>query len=250
MFLSIAAFIAVFTVVVLVHELGHFLAARRAGVNVYEFSIGFPFSTRIVTLFRHRETEFTLRLLPLGGFVSFSGDGDEDAMELFGASRMHRLQIMFAGSLFNIVFALFTFIIVFFIGKDMHQGAAILSSAKTICAMVSGTVEFLAKAFTGQGSMDGLAGPVGIAVIAGKAASKGFMDLLYFTGMLSLSLGIMNLLPLPALDGGQMVMLFVESLRKKPVSMKVYQAVNLIGFTFIMLLSVLVTYKDIIKLIA
>lgn len=249
MFLSIAAFIAVFTAVVLVHELGHFLAARRAGVRVYEFSIGFPFSPRIVTLFRHQETEFTLRLLPLGGFVSFSRDGDEEAMELFGASRMHRLQIMSAGSVFNIVFAFFAFIVVF-AGKDMHLGAAILSSAKTIWAMMSGTAEFLARAFTGQGAMDGLAGPVGIAVIAGKAAAKGLLNLLYFTGMLSLSLGVMNLLPLPALDGGQLVMLLVEAIRKKPVSMKVYQAVNLIGFMLFIVLSVLVTYKDIVKLTA
>jgi len=250
MIISILSFILVFTLVVLVHELGHFLAARRAGVKVYEFSIGFPFSPRIVTLFRHRETEFTVRLLPLGGFVSFSRDGDEDAMELFGASRLHRLQIMSAGSVFNIVFAFFAFIIVFFAGKDMHLGAAIISSAKITWAMMSGTAEYLVNIFTGHGTMDGLAGPVGIAVIAGKAAAKGFLNLLYFTGMLSLSLGIMNLLPLPALDGGQLVMLFIEAIRKKPVSVKVYQAVNLIGFALFIALSVLVTYKDVVKLMA
>jgi len=52
MIISILSFILVFTVVVLVHEFGHFVAARRAGVKVYEFSIGFPFSPKIVTLFR------------------------------------------------------------------------------------------------------------------------------------------------------------------------------------------------------
>ena len=60
MIISILAFITVFTIVVLVHELGHFIAARKAGIKVYEFSIGFPFSPKIFTLFRHKETEFTL----------------------------------------------------------------------------------------------------------------------------------------------------------------------------------------------
>ena len=75
--ISILAFLFVFTIVVLIHEFGHFIAARKTGINVYEFSIGFPFSPKIATLFRHKETEFTLRLLPLGGFVSFSRNEDE-----------------------------------------------------------------------------------------------------------------------------------------------------------------------------
>src|SRR4030067_1847952 len=103
--ISIIAFMTVFTIVVLIHEVGHFIAARRVGVKVYEFSIGFPFSTKIITLFKHKETEFTLRLLPLGGFVSFSKDGYEDAKELFEASYLNRAFIMSAGSVFNIFFA-------------------------------------------------------------------------------------------------------------------------------------------------
>ncbi|MBI4680405.1 MAG: site-2 protease family protein, partial [Nitrospirae bacterium] len=80
MMISIIAFFLVFTIIILVHELGHFIAARKAGIKVYEyeFSIGFPFSPKVFTIFRHKETEFTLRLLPLGGFVSFSKDGDGD----------------------------------------------------------------------------------------------------------------------------------------------------------------------------
>ena len=54
MLLSILTFMAVFSAIVIVHEFGHFIAARSAGVTVYEFSIGFPFSPRIATLFRHR----------------------------------------------------------------------------------------------------------------------------------------------------------------------------------------------------
>ncbi len=250
MIISILAFITVFTVVVLVHELGHFIAARNAGIKVYEFSIGFPFSPKIFTLFRHKETEFTLRLLPLGGFVSFSKDGNEDAKELFEASYFKRASIMSAGSLFNIAFAFLVFIPVFAFGKHIPFIDAIMSSIQTLWAILSGTAAFILNIFSGSGSMEGLAGPIGIASMAGQAAIKGILNLMYFIGILSMSLGIMNLIPLPALDGGQLFMLFIESIRKKPLSLKTYQVVNLLGLSLFIILTVLVTYRDIVKLIA
>ena len=247
---SILAFFSIFTVVVLVHELGHFLAARKAGVKVYEFSIGFPFSPKIVTLFRHRETEFTLRLLPLGGFVSFSKDGDEEAQDLFGASSSYRALILSAGALSNICFAFLLLVSVYMLGKHLPMTAAISESARAVWSVVSGTAAFLVNALSGHGSLDTMAGPVGIAVIAGKAAAKGILNALYFTGMLSLSLGIMNLIPFPALDGGQLVMLLIETLRKKPLSVKTYQVVNTVGFVLFMALTFFITYRDIVKLAA
>ncbi len=250
MIISAIAFIVVFTLVVLVHELGHFIVARKAGIRVYEFSIGFPFSPKIFTLFRYKETEFTMRLLPLGGFVSFSRDGDEDAKELFEASYFKRASIMSAGSLFNISFAFLIFILVFVTGKNLPFIDAILLSAKTVLAILSGTVAFIFNLFSGNGSMEGLAGPIGIASMAGQAASKGILNLIYFTGILSVSLGLMNLIPLPALDGGQLFMLLIESIRKKPLSMKTYQIVNVFGLSLFVILTVLVTYRDIVRLIA
>ncbi len=250
MLISIIAFLAIFTAVVLVHELGHFIAARRAGVPVYEFSIGFPFSPKILTLFKHRETVFTLRLLPLGGFVSFSKDGDEEATDLFGASIGHRALIMSAGSLFNITFAFLLFIAVFAMGKHLSVSDAIVASAKTVWSIIAGTVDFISKAFSGHGSWEGLSGPVGIAAIAGQAASKGFLNLAYFTGMLSVSLGIINLIPFPALDGCQLLMLVVEAVKQKPLSLRTYQVVNLVGFALFILLTIIITYRDIMKLTA
>jgi len=245
---SVISFLAVFTIIVLVHELGHFLAARRAGVPVYEFSIGFPFSPKIITLFRHRETEFTLRLLPIGGFVSFSKEGDEEAADLFGASMGYRALIMSAGSLFIIVFAFVIFMSVYAIGKHMPVPDAIVAGVKTVWSVITGTFEVIVMAFSGHGSWEGLSGPVGIAVIAGKAAAKGVLNLLYFTGMLSLSLGIMNLIPFPALDGGQLLMLCVEAVKRKPLSIKTYQVVNAAGMALFLILTILVTYKDISRL--
>lgn len=250
MLIAFISFLVVFSLVVLVHELGHFLAARKAGVKVYEFSIGFPFSPRMFTLFRHKETEFTLRLLPLGGFVSFSKEEDEGADDLFGASYSNRALIMSAGSLSNVVFAFLIFVPVFILGKHMLITEAVFASAKMVWAILSGTVVVIFNILSGNGSMEGLSGPVGIAAIAGQAASKGLLSLAYFTGILSMSLGVMNLIPFPALDGGQLFMLLIEAVRKKPLSLKTYQVVNLIGLSLFLILTVLVTYKDITKLVA
>lgn len=248
--ISLLAFITVFTLIVLVHEFGHFLAARKSGVKVYEFSVGFPFSPRIMTLFRHKETAFTIRLLPLGGFVSFSQEGSEDDAELFMASHTKRAFILSAGSLFNILFAFVIFIPVFIIGKHLDPIDALLISAQTGWEILSGTVLFVLNVFTGHGTMEGVSGPVGIAVMAGKAASKGLLNLCYFTGVLSMSIGIMNLLPLPALDGGHLVVLLVETIRRKPVSPRLYQVATAVGLALFLAFTVVVTYRDVAKLIA
>jgi regulator of sigma E protease len=249
MLISIIAFLAVFTIIVLVHELGHFIAARAAGVKVYEFSIGFPFSPKVLTLFRHRETEFTFRLLPLGGFVSFSKDGEEGA-ELLGASHLGRAAILSAGSLFNVAFAFLIFMAVFVLGKQVPISGAVFLSAKLLWEILAGTAVFIADLVSGSGSMEGLSGPVGIASMAGQAASKGFFSLMYFAGILSMSIGLLNLLPLPALDGGQLSMLLIEAIRQKPLSLRTYQIATVLGMSLLLILTAIVTYKDIVGLIA
>jgi regulator of sigma E protease len=68
--------------------------------------------------------------------------------------------------------------------------------------------------------------------------------------MLSLSLGIMNLFPLPALDGGQLLMLLIEAARRKPLSLKTYQVVNAVGMAIFLLLTIVVTYRDVVRVLA
>ena len=249
MLLSLFSFIIVFSLVVLVHEFGHFLAARRACVPVYEFSIGFPFSPRVFTFFRSRETEFTLRLLPLGGFVSFSEEGDEDAVMLFRASTLSRASILAGGPFFNLCFSVLVFIPAFMMKNHLSLVEAIISSLQIAGSVVAGTGVFFGHLFTGQAGMENLAGPIGIAVMAGHAASHGLVDILFFTGFLSMSLGIMNLLPLPGLDGGQLIVLLVEKLRNKSFDAKAHQIINFAGIMLFLLLSLVVTWHDIVKLL-
>ncbi|MBU0671277.1 site-2 protease family protein [Patescibacteria group bacterium] len=99
-----------------------------------------------------------------------------------------------------------------------------------------------------EGTVDeNISGPVGIAVLAGRAANMGFIYVLQFTALLSINLAIFNLLPLPALDGGRIIFLIIEKIRKKPVNQKIENLVHTVGFASLLILLALVTFRDINK---
>ncbi|MEK7620321.1 MAG: RIP metalloprotease RseP [Patescibacteria group bacterium] len=89
-----------------------------------------------------------------------------------------------------------------------------------------------------------LSGPVGIAVMTGQVAAMGLIYLLQFTAVLSINLAIINVLPFPALDGGRILFLAIEKIRGRAVNQKIEVAVHNLGFMLLMVLVVLVTYKD------
>lgn len=93
-----------------------------------------------------------------------------------------------------------------------------------------------------------LSGPVGIAVLTGEVAQLGFAHLVQFAAMISVNLAVLNALPIPALDGGRILFLFVEAIRRKPLNQRVEQMVHAAGFALLMLLVLFVTYRDIVKL--
>jgi len=104
--------------------------------------------------------------------------------------------------------------------------------------------------FVGTSSMQ-LTGPVGIAQLTGEAAQAGISPLLEFAGFLSLSVAIMNLLPLPALDGGRLAFVFLECVRRgKRVSPKTEGKVHFIGFMLLIGLALVVTYQDIVRIVS
>jgi len=99
--------------------------------------------------------------------------------------------------------------------------------------------------FSGLGAGDAVSGPVGIAVMTGKAAHMGFLYLLQFTAILSLNLAVFNFLPFPALDGGRLVFLVIEKIKGKPVGQKTEQLVHSLGYMFLLLLVLIVTVRDV-----
>jgi regulator of sigma E protease len=103
----------------------------------------------------------------------------------------------------------------------------------------------LGKLVTGQFSINALSGPVGIYVSTDEVAKSGIYYLMKWAGILSINLGIMNLLPIPALDGGRLMFFAVEAVRGKPVDRQKEGMVHFIGFALLMLLMLVVTWNDI-----
>ena len=101
---------------------------------------------------------------------------------------------------------------------------------------------------TGQFGLNQLSGPVGVASAIGEASTMGIRSLLLFVVFITVNLGVFNLLPIPALDGGRLVFLIVEGIRRKPIKPEHEGWVHMIGFGLLMLLIVVVTFNDIVKL--
>ncbi|HCM41821.1 MAG TPA: M50 family metallopeptidase [Candidatus Omnitrophota bacterium] len=101
---------------------------------------------------------------------------------------------------------------------------------------------------TGQMSPKNLAGPVGIVKMSGEAAKQGWTQLIFLAAILSIGLGVFNLLPFPALDGGHLVFLLVEAITKKPASLKIQERAATVGFILLMGLMVVVFYNDLVNL--
>lgn len=108
-------------------------------------------------------------------------------------------------------------------------------------------IDALGKLITGQYSIEALSGPVGIYQVTGEVAQTGFFSLMYWAAALSINLGIMNLLPLPALDGGRLLFFGIEALRGKPVDRQKEGIVHFVGIVLLMILMVVVTWNDIQK---
>ncbi|MDQ0214266.1 regulator of sigma E protease [Oikeobacillus pervagus] len=412
---TVIAFIIIFGALVFFHELGHFIFAKRAGILVREFAIGFG-----PKVFAHKkgETMYTIRLLPLGGYVRMAGedpemvelkpghrigvvlnkqeeiikiilnqkdryrdyrmievesadlehklfirgyeDGEEEEMVSFPIHREaviiedgvetqispwdrqfasktlgQRAITIFAGPFFNFILAFFVFMVIAafqgvptddpVLGKVSEDGAAIKAGLKEGDTVISingeeistwsdivtvtqknpkqellftvergektlevpvipelkeiegqkiGLIgvynpveksplnivsygaketymwtmkifEVLGQIVTGKFSIDMLSGPVGIYHSTEMVAKSGIFYLMKWAGVLSINLGIMNLLPIPALDGGRLMFFAVEAVRGKPIDRQKEGLVHFVGFALLMVLMIVVTWNDI-----
>lgn len=109
-------------------------------------------------------------------------------------------------------------------------------------------VQGIYQMITGEIAAD-IAGPVGIASLVGQATESGLQSLLILTGFLSINLGLINLFPLPALDGSRLAFLFIELLRGKPISRAKEGMVHFVGLMLLFGVLIFITYKDIIRLV-
>jgi regulator of sigma E protease len=122
-------------------------------------------------------------------------------------------------------------------------------SANVFWETVVGFYNLIRTALIGQANMSNLTGPVGIVGVVGDAAKFGFVYLLSFTALISLNLAVINLVPFPALDGGRLLFLLIEKIKGSRIKPQIANMVNTVGFGLLMLLMVIITYHDIVKLL-
>jgi len=346
--ITLLSFIFVFGIVVFVHEGGHFLMARRAGVGVREFALGFG-----PKIYRRKfhETDFSIGLLPLGGFVRVMGlDDTEDEkgkkipkkLDYNQKSMIDRLLIVAGGPMMNLVLSIVVFFALFavigtpsgvsnrvqlVVGDSPAAKAGIqtgdiflkfndreitdmkkviekvwVSKGQTLRFLVQrgnqkinteiiplyrpesgkalmgiqfsyshysrinpwdalkislhktfdyscSVIDSLRLLVSGKESVRALSGPLGIAKMSGEIAKGGFYPLLNWIAVISIYLGIFNLLPLPALDGGRIVFLGYEAIFRRKPNANIENWIHMVGFVLLLAMMVLVTvFNDLPKL--
>ena len=332
--MNIILAILIFTFLVLIHELGHFLTAKFLKVRAYELSLGM--GPKIFGK-KHNDTEYTLRALPFGAYVRFGDEDDsmfEESDNFMNQSPWDRIKIIMMGPLVNMVAALMIMILVVFlsgvpvnkigsVAADMPAAAAGLRAGDEILevegvptsswedvvkaidansddtisvivqregqqaqtieitptlsegrmmigitpafeknlgqSVISGTkatlnmstmmLDIVKKLFTGKADISSFSGPVGIVAIVDDVAATGWINLLYLTSVLSLNLGILNLLPIPGLDGSKILIYGFEALSGKPMNKDIEMKLTMVGFAVLLAFTIFVTFKDITRLI-
>ena len=132
--------------------------------------------------------------------------------------------------------------------QQLPPGAALVESVRYNWQITQQTLAVLGKIVTGQlAAKSALSGPIEIAALSGAAARTGLKHLVQLMGLISISIAILNLLPIPVLDGGQITILLIEGLRRKDLSLKAKERINQVGFVLIVMLMVVVLYFDVVK---
>lgn len=228
------------------HELGHYLAARMARVHVKEFAIGFG---KKIFSFEKNNTIYSLRLIPIGGFCALQGmvkdDLGKEGSNFIEKSILWRMLILASGSLMNLFIAIVVFSITYMIFYDAPIFIAFVGGIETTRLVIQEILSVLANI---SSNIDNFTGPVGIvSIISGTIGNLEMLS--YIIALISINLGIMNLLPLPGLDGGRILFLIFEALRKKEVKPEKETWVHGVGLLLLLVLLILITYKDIVNIL-
>lgn len=128
--------------------------------------------------------------------------------------------------------------------QQFSPGAAILEGFKETGNIITGTGRYIGNIFAGRMRADQIGGPIRIAETTGQMATLGFVAVLNFAAVISVSLGLMNLLPVPVLDGGHLLLYALEALRGRPLNERVQEIVFRLGFALILTLMVFATWND------
>ena len=244
-----AAFILVISALVFIHELGHYLVARWFGVRVITFSIGF--GPKLLRLTRS-STEYCISAIPLGGYVRMATGqpGRARGDEFYGKTKWQRALILAAGPAMNLAFATAALTVLALHGVGGSAGATGVLSAVRVGAIATAAIgadmaRNVAGLVSGAVSAHEFAGPIGLARIVGASARVGWIELLALTSLISINLGLMNLLPLPALDGGQIALIAFEGVRGRDVTAAVRRRIATLGVALLIVMTAASVYNDV-----
>jgi len=347
-FLTLLVFVFILGIIVLVHELGHFLWAKKFGVYIYEFSIGMG-----PVIFSRKGKKdgilYNIRAFPIGGFVSMAGEVYEDDKKvpkdrcLCNRPIWQRVIVMAAGVINNFILAIAILLVMalfwgsnslipkveavdenlpmakagivkgdvirsinghsintwdealvvlqyknkneYYEFKIEHEDGKVenykitpeyeeledgkkqtvfgvhINQEKTyglwnkikyafekFFAVISSMWLTIVGLVTGKISADALSGPVGIYSVVGQSVNHGLYYVIYLLAYLSINVGVINIVPFPAFDGGRILFLIIEKIKGSPVNQKFENWCHTIGFALLMLLILYVTINDIFRL--
>lgn len=249
---AIIAFL-VLNIIVIIHEYGHLLAARLCGKQVRTFSVGL--GTRLLAITDRHGTEWRLSAIPLGGYVSF-----QDEQMMANAAPLHRIIIAIAGPLANILaFVVITIVWGVVIGGDLIIGIKLVGM---IGIEVLNNLHFIGSKIVDAFSFsppteDGLRGVIGMTTtpefIQQDIAvhnSRVWFKIIFFT-FISFNIGVavFNLLPIPPLDGGHVLIAILELMIGKKYSNTMAPYLQVTGTAFVIALLVAITIKDVLRLV-
>lgn len=126
-------------------------------------------------------------------------------------------------------------------------GFSFSEGIKTTTLITKEMFGFLGQLFTGKANTEEVGGPISIIVFMNEAAKTGFISVLFLTAIISLNLAILNLLPIPALDGGRLLFFFIEAIRRKPIEAEKEGLVHFVGLVALMAFSIFMIYRDMIR---
>ena len=225
---------------VIIHEGAHFIVAKLCRIKVNEFSIGFG---KEIFSKKKNETKYTIRLIPLGGYVNLLGE--EDAIDEVGsfsnASKLKRFLILVAGAIINILFGIIVFFILATIVNNSFKSGFVVTKN-----YLGDLGESIISLVTGKFQKEQVVGPVGISSMI--VNTSGLIDFFYIMSVISISLGVTNLLPIPGLDGGKILFIIIEAIRKKPLDEKVEMSVTLTSLSLLITFAIMITIKDVINI--
>ena len=248
----------ILTVLVVLHEGGHYLVAKKCGVYVMEFAVGM--GPKLFSRYG-KETMFSLRAIPIGGFCLMYGETDaedqlddfilpadlDDSRSFAHLAKGKKIAILATGPIMNLLTAwLLIFLVRLMVGAN-PASAFIQSFTITgeFCVLI---IQSFVRLFTGQAALSDFSGPIGMVTMVGDMIAYGLYAMMMFAALISANLGMINLFPFPALDGGQIVVALIEKLSGKTLSSRFVGMLNFAGFAALMIFAAVIAVNDIFKL--